>query len=397
MGSLAAFTALAAGEDPRIGAWRLEGPFFLRHNRRLLGGCTLFLNGMHGAAAAPAVVVTLPQLASLAAGDKADCWHLVDSDHVRDIPRGLLGLIQDNQPIFNGSREIEAQAEFLILANYTSPQAFAAAANRQLTYTHLMNEPAKYRGRVVHIEGKIQRVNRFDPPPEAVAEGVHDLYEAWIFNDHVGPVPYCVVFTDWPAALPRDILGMPKVDRRIDVSFSGYFYKKFRYTAVDRSTRDAPMLIGNTLVVKRIEPVQANAPANWAKPVVYVFMGLLFTVVFVVIGLTYWFRHTDDKVRRRLQALRSGGFVLPPPDASPVHSPLATSHQFNRRDKTMPVASGGLSAGNLGHRGGNLPAPAGGAWPADGPDPDEDAGVKPRPWAGLNVLPMAAAKPTACA
>jgi hypothetical protein len=381
VGRLTALANVAAGQDPRMRAWNLEGPFFSRHNRRVFGASTLFLGGFYAAAGAPTAGVLLPTLATLAAGDYANCWRLLDTDVVRRIPRRVLKVVRDGRGIANGSLEVDAYVEFLVRAHYTSAKAFARAASRDITYAHLFNEPARYRGRVVHFQGRLKRINRYDPPPEAAAEGVSNLYEAWLFNEHFGPHPFVVVFTEWPAKLPIDLLGEPKIDRVVEVSFDGYFYKKFRYKAIDskaNTRRDAPLLIGHTLTVKRVPPA-AGESNEWANTLLYVFLGLLAAVVFLVVGLTYWFRRTDSRVRDRLLASR-GEFVMPPPDALPVNAPDVPSGKSAGGARLVaPLAGRAVPAAQAGDRGGERPGQpprAGGTSEkgAQAPGPDEGAG-----------------------
>src|SRR5262249_29516108 len=155
--------------------------------------------------------------------------------------------------------------------------AFERKVNKTLTYAHLFNTPEKYRGQVVQAEGRLRRINRFDPPPEAARAGVNDRYEAWIINDAVGPNPYCVVFTEWPAGLPRDLLGKERIDQHIVVRFAGYFYKRYRYTAADSkagATREALLLIGHSLRVLTMDQPGDAAGAGWAYSLIWVILGL---------------------------------------------------------------------------------------------------------------------------
>jgi hypothetical protein len=375
-GPLAALANVCAGEDPLLRAWNLNWPFANRHNRRLLGAATLFLNGAYGGAAMPTAVASLPQLAGLAAGDQANCWRLIDTDRVRPIPREVLALVKDGTRFTVGTREVDAYAEVLTLAHFTSPEAFAKAARRDVTYANLFNDPDDYRGQVVRLGGRVRRILRSAPLPEAAAEGVGDLFEAWVFNEEFGPYPYVIVFTDWPAGLPRSLIGKERIDRKIELRFDGYFYKKFRYKAKDsreKTAREAPLLIGHSPVVLAAPAgAEPASVSDWAQPLLYVFLGLIAAVVFAVVALTYWFRRSDSRVRERLlRALSPDGLVLPPPDAVPVAPTAGAPARPHAADRqTAPAAPPVYPAA----RGRDLPAPGGGP-KGTPPDPDEDAGA----------------------
>jgi hypothetical protein len=216
-------------------------------------------------------------------------------------------------------------ARVLLRANYTSSRALRGAVRKDVTYSHLSEDPARYRGGVVHVAGRLLRVNRYAPPFEAADAGVNDVYEAWVFPEQLGANPYCVVFTEWPDALPRDLLGAAKIDRPVQVAIDGYFFKKFRYKSNDRrgNERDAPLVIGHGLVVLSASGGDRSPESvAWLKTMLWVFAGVVLALILGVVGLTYWYRRADSRVRRRILA-RMPEFALPPPDAPPVAAPVA--------------------------------------------------------------------------
>ncbi len=174
-----------------------------------------------------------------------------DTDRFHALPKQWLDAFTDGKAIGVGGLEAEKYSQVLTLANYTSAAAFKKAMRPNITYTHIFNDPDVYRGKVVRIEGKLKRINRFPVPPEAAEEGVNDLFEAWVFSEYLGSNPYCVVFTEWPADLPRELLGKDSIPGTYRVVMDGYFLKKFRYQARDgrKTQRDAPLIMGHTLIV----------------------------------------------------------------------------------------------------------------------------------------------------
>jgi hypothetical protein len=307
-GPFSALTDLYAGTTPEMPVWSLSGPFTTKPGRIQVGASSLVLGGFHPVAS------PLVELAFLQAGEDRDCWALINTEEVRPFPNLLLqpGRIRDRHGLFNGDPEIEDYAEVLALAHFTSAAAFTRAARHDVTYAHLFNEPEHYRGQVIHITGRLVKVARFDPPPEARGRGVSDLYEAWIMTDAYGENPACIAFTDLPPGLKVDAARK----YNIDVRFDGYFYKRYRYKAYDSKKanefRDAPLLIGHTLDGKFGPGAEdETASESWGQNLIWVFLSVVGGALLGVVALTCWFRYHDRRIRHRLQATRHTEFVPP--------------------------------------------------------------------------------------
>jgi hypothetical protein len=365
MGSLA---VTYAGEHPRVAAWSLKNALTNRHSRISLGAATLVLSGCDNGFGS-----ALTKLATLLVSQKLDCWSLQDTDIFRPLPRRWLRIIKDDKEILN--HENDVYSAVLVRAYFTSAKAFASAVRTDITLTHLLEDPESCRGAVVHVEGKLQKINRHDPPwlagagPNGV---VNDLYDAWI---SVGPALYRVVFVEWPAGLSRDLLGKEKIAEPPTVIANGYFFKLFKgfqFTINRRHVeRDVPFLVTHTLEIPAPEaPVEkSDSSSVWLKKVIYGMLGLFIAVVFGVLGLTYWYRKHDNDIRKRLLKARAPEFVLPPPDATPV-APLAPPVRpaIEHTPPRFDFPSGPT------HRTGDRPREQGGG--SDSPDrpPDEGAG-----------------------
>jgi hypothetical protein len=330
-GRMSAVATVWAGQHPRVDAWDLTNPLTGRYSRISLGASTLVLNGL----GAPGLGSALTQLATLQTGHYLDCWTLEDTDLFRALPPEILKVITDNTGLSTGNTEAFAHAFVLNRANFTSAKAFRSAVRTDITFTHLHENPERYRGQVVRAEGLLRRINRYDPNFEAAQNGVNDLYEAWIFPESLGSYPYCVQFTEWPAGLSRDLLGKDKIDQAISVRIDGYFFKKFRYQgSKNGGTREAPLVIGHTLRILECPDVLTETK-GWVRSLVLVFLVIVAGIIFGVVGLTYWYRRSDNDIRRRLLRARSPEFVLPPPDAMPV-APLAGPMGRPLRGATTP-------------------------------------------------------------
>jgi hypothetical protein len=282
-----------------------------------VGGGTLLLGGFTG----PFGYAPAAELALLQAGEQAGCWELIDTDRVRPIPASILEWVRDGRPLPAAELETEAYYHFLVEAYYTSARAFAKAARRDLSYGHLMNQPRKCRGEVVHFEGRLERVRRYDPPLQLAQAGLNDFYEGWIVSDLYGRArPIMVAFTELPPGL--------RVGESLDVpvTFDGYFFKKLK--AVDKNKQrpyEAPLVVGHAPAVVHTRP--QTAADDWAEHVVPVFLGVLGATVFAIIGLTFWLRRSDLRARERLLVARQGPFVEPAPEATPLAPPPANSER----------------------------------------------------------------------
>ncbi len=311
VGPWSALAALYTGASLDAPVWDLRGIFSTKPGRIHAGASMLFLAGF-----GPPTTVPITQLVMLQAAQERDCWELVNTDEVRPIPKYFLtpGFIRDRDGIYTGTPEYEAYWQFLVQAHYTSATAFTQAARRDVTYVHLFNEPENYRGQVVHVSGRLIRLLRFDPPMEARAAGVSDLYEGWIMTDAFGENPVCVAFTDLPPGLTVD--NRRKYNE--SVSFDGYFYKRYRYKAGDSKKineyRDAPLLIGHTLTGQFGTSAAREESETWGHDLIWLFLEVVGGAVVGLIVLTLWFRYHDRRVRHRIRASRHADFVPPSED-----------------------------------------------------------------------------------
>lgn len=366
-GRWGAAAVLFAGEHPRVRAWSLQNALTNRHTRIATGAGSLVLNG-----AGSGLSRALTELATLGAGQYLECWRLRDTDRLMPWRPEWNQVIRDGKGIGSaGTVEAGVYSEVVIRAHYTSNKGFRRHVRRDLTYTHLFEDPDQYRGAVVRVQGRLLRVNRFEAPFEAREAGVFDLYEAWVFPEQFGVDPYCVLFTEWPAELPRSLLGQPKIATPIAVRLDGYFFKKYRYTANGRGgEREAPLVIGHALTVLE-GTAETGVTRSWVNNLVYVFLGVVAALLFGVIGLTYWFRKSDNDIRKRLFQARSPEFVLPPPDALPA-VPLAPRAERAR----LPVPPRiNLPPGPLDRPADSPPGQRGARGSSPEEPPDEDAGA----------------------
>ena len=102
-------------------------------------------------------------------------------------------------------------------------------------------------------------------------------------------------------------------------TFDGYFYKKWRYQALDTAEsgkdREAPLLIGRALKVKAASTanVLPTTSGNALLVTIAAGLGVLTLGVAVMFVLAFWLRRGDARVQDKLHAVRTQTFALPPP------------------------------------------------------------------------------------
>jgi hypothetical protein len=220
------------------------------------------------------------------------------------IDRDLLAGVEDRAPVRSADQnyyEFRAYNYLLVRAHNLPAEALASAARRDLSFAHLFEEPEKYRGQIIHVEGTLRRLRQFDAARVAAKQGVPTIYEGWIFGDVYYNNPFCVIASDID---PRLTIG-EKLDRR--VSFDGFFFKRYRYKSGD-GVRDAPLLIGRIIEAKNTPEEAEESVWSFNRLGLPSFLALLAGSILLCVGLAWWFRRGDQQVRRRLETLRAAPF-----------------------------------------------------------------------------------------
>jgi hypothetical protein len=198
------------------------------------------------------------------------------------------------------SSEYAACIHVLVAAHRLQWGTIARSTRSDVTFAHLSDEPAKYRGELVRVMGKIRRIRRFDPPALAAKEGVLDLYEGWLFDDkQYGAHPTCLLFS----ALPQGMEVGESVN--YPAAFDGYFFKKYRYEGADGQSRQAPLLIGHFPVLANHGVATSEDRLAHGTSLVIGFLGLLAGTLFLALGLAWWYRNRDRQIRARVAAARA--------------------------------------------------------------------------------------------
>lgn len=203
-------------------------------------------------------------------------------------------------------------------------EAFVAwgKENAHVTFGHLYNDPKRYYGKVVRLEGNLLRVRKYELP-DAIrrASGVDDAYEAWLQGPTSGSHPFSVLFT----RLPEGIEVAEKIKDGTYVEFYGYFLGRIKFRGGDSKDRITPYIVGPTIQTKTAPPIPPSAGSSLSGIVFYGVLGIVIVSVALMTGLNWWFRRGDQQVRLRLaqiqaekavQALEAG--AVPPEPGAPA-------------------------------------------------------------------------------
>jgi hypothetical protein len=291
---LAAPLARAADDPPEEEVFRDNRSDVLRGAATLAGaGC----QGGHG---------TAMVLGLLQRGEQRHLWRLEASDKALLLSPGPLKRVKDSADvrIDDAAFEPEAYCEAVLKSSLVSLGAFANSARRDVSYADLRNEPARWRGDVIHYEGKLRRIHRLDAPLMLSGKGIHDLYECWVFGAELGANPVCLVCTE----LPKGVSPGEKL--AIEVSFDAYFFKNYRYQAVDSKpgfAREAPLFIGRGFVITKEEAPASTGPDPFTagtKTLLLIFLGGVLATFIFAFALHWWFRRGDRRVYARIKEAR---------------------------------------------------------------------------------------------
>jgi hypothetical protein len=210
----------------------------------------------------------------------------------------LLRYVEDNLPVQDANQnryEAECYERLLLHAHRLSTDLLRRTSTTRINFAHLFNEDrARYRGALVHIEGRLRMLRQYDPPAtmQGIEDGLTHLYEGWIFVEEFGGNPYCVVCSE----LPRGLEPSESIDRLVETD--AFFFKRYRYAAKD-GWRDAPLLIAKTIQPLTSATVK-SASALWEMPTATV-VGLLALIGLTIVtaGGTVWWIRRQDRIARR--------------------------------------------------------------------------------------------------
>lgn len=228
---------------------------------------------------------------------------LIDKDRFIGIEDGRL------RPSFRDNPDEYRSYLYVIgYAHDVPPEAMAKAVNSEITYTHLLEHPARYRGSVVRVTGKLRQLRKWDAPSTLWNDGIRDFYEGVIESDTHFAHRYYVVLTEVPQGIkPGDRLDYP-------VTCHAFFFKRAYLEAKDGTRRAAPLLVGRGLTLHKLQAAELD-PESWKDSPGLLVFGAFVALAGLIGGLIVWFRQGDRLVRSRLALARPAEW-RPPTESS---------------------------------------------------------------------------------
>jgi hypothetical protein len=204
---------------------------------------------------------------------------------------------EKSQPLFEAisDRTVLAPEEmpaYWRLMKWANAQTFAdleRRAARDVPRVRLLEQPEKYRGRLLRLRLHIMRILDWDAHENSAR--VKHVYEAWGWNDQSNALYVCV-FSELP---PEMKLGEKQHEEGV---FVGYFLKDLGYQALNRNQL-APLLVG------RMEPVASTGPAPLVGKSDWGWVWWTAGVIVVAIGFA--------AAALRLRKVRHGSVAPPTP------------------------------------------------------------------------------------
>ncbi|MFM8285365.1 MAG: hypothetical protein ACKOGA_01390 [Planctomycetaceae bacterium] len=152
------------------------------------------------------------------------------------VPPDQLLLVADNR-VGVRAQERPAMLAMLERARSAGNTRLGEAAQANLPFATLMNDPGEHRGEIANVEGELRRYF-------AISAGENDLgldmlYEGWLFTDEAGRTnPYRIVCASRTPGLAEG----GEVRERVRIP--AYFFKRLIY-ATAHGQHSAPMFVGD--------------------------------------------------------------------------------------------------------------------------------------------------------
>ncbi len=162
-----------------------------------------------------------------------------------------------------GLRDTAAYTKLLGQVRDLRPAQLQARARRDVFFAHLWDQPQKFRGVPIRLDGTARRVLYHESKQSRTGW----LYEIWMFTPDSQGHPYVCVSEEAPKGFP---VGNNISER---VVFYGYFLKLMKYDAGDLP-RAAPLLIGRIVWTAPAPSGSPNRSVYWLAGAV----AMMFTI-----------------------------------------------------------------------------------------------------------------------
>jgi hypothetical protein len=217
--------------------------------------------------------------------------------------------IKDDARVGTGSEnweEASAMNRVLLHARRFTPEELETNARTDLKFADLFEAIRKdYKLQLVKFEGRLLMVRKMELSQKLKSAGVEAAYEGWLApKDEPRGNPVCIVFTD---PLPNG-LEPGRVNKW--VSFAGYSFKLMHYESGEQKaddpnrhvTKRAPLLLGRA-IVSQLDPDRPSS-ISWSL-FVQVSLAVIFGLILIAWGLSWWFRRGDKRAKSEIGAQRS--------------------------------------------------------------------------------------------
>ena len=201
-----------------------------------------------------------------------------DDPEEQDDAKADFPALFDKQDIL--AEEMPSYWRLLRWTQAESTESLHARSRNDLVYTHLAQDPEKYRGTLVSLRLHLKRVLRHDAPQNS--DNLGKVFEAWGTTKESGSNPYVVIFPEKQPQLP---LGADVFE---EAKFEGFFLKLLSYEARDGHKRYAPLLVGR---LNWMENPASVALKRQSHDSYWVIGGVLILVL--VVFFTQWWGSRD--------------------------------------------------------------------------------------------------------
>jgi hypothetical protein len=163
------------------------------------------------------------------------------------------------------------------IAAEARPDLLEQGARRDLTYVDLWNEPDKYRGQLIYLQGYLRGLVPIEPTDDEYFNPLQlkTLYQGHLITAESHPNSYVIVVPGVPAGIP---MGKNIAE---NVTFAGHFFKLWQYSAADNTERAAPLVIGRMLT-------WTPAPPNNRYAHLSAYLAAGFVLIIIGVGGAMW-------------------------------------------------------------------------------------------------------------
>lgn len=175
----------------------------------------------------------------------------------REAAQELLDHVEDASAKRPSPLKLSDMPAYWTLVRWVLAQSFAELEERaqRIPFTVLWEKPEKHRAEIVKMRMHVQRVIKWDDPPENEA-GVKATYDVWGWTEDSQTNPYVVVATELPPGFPEGS------DVRAEAVVIGYFLKIMSYQGGDNKLRGTPVIVGRVRFANVPQPPGANVAGS---------------------------------------------------------------------------------------------------------------------------------------